>query len=192
MLVSLTACNSKNKTKAVKVSEDDPYYSVEEIELYQADNVNDSVYVNGVLDLGDKIGVQIEIYKYSDMYYEDVAYEEKLLEVIDETESEDVTEDVTLDDETGETTVADESTDTSDETVPEETIEEPIIDDPIYEDMNQRLFLIYDLDGNKVGEFNLDDLLSDYDYILGTKADSAGNLLMIVQSYDQETWKETN
>jgi len=197
MLVSLTACNSKNKAKVVKVSEDDPYYSVKEIEVYKADNVNDSVYVSGVLDLGDKIGVQVEIYKYYD--YEATATE-KMLEVNTGTEGSGVSEDVILEDESEGTVAVDETTvpeetvseETGEETVPEETVEEPVIVDPGYEDMNQRLFMIFDLDGNKVGEFDMNDVLTSNDYVLGTKADSAGNLLMIVQSYDQLTGKQGN
>lgn len=187
MLISLTACKQKKKDTGIKVLETDPYYSVKEIEIYKAENINDTVYVNSVLDLGDKIGIQVEIYKYSDEYYEeypmytdDVVYEEPVNEPISE---ETVEDDVAGDEEAGETTVAD-------ETVPSEPIEEPIIDDGSYNDMYQRLFLMYDLDGNRVGEFDLNDVLTQNDYVMSLKADAQGNLLMIVSSYDPVTWAQ--
>jgi ABC-type glycerol-3-phosphate transport system substrate-binding protein len=196
MLVSLAACKSKNKETGIKVSETDPYYSVKEIEIYKAGNINDSVYVSSVLDLGDKIGIQMEIYKYSDVYYEEiprvseeVIYEEKVEEP-DSPES--AADDVAADEETGDTTVADETVPSDEEIIPEETGEEPIIDDGSYEDMNQRLFLMFDLDGNKVGEINLNDVLNENEYVLSLKADAQGNLLMIMQSYDPETGLQTN
>lgn len=205
MLVSLTACKSKNKETGIKVLATDPYYSVKEVEIYKAKNKNDSVYVNSVLDLGDKIGIQVEIYNYSEEYYEEYPTETYEVitseEVVGEADAKELaTGDVAVDEETGETTVSDVTGETtaSDETVPSdeeilpENPEEPIIDDGSYEDMYQRLFLMYDLDGNKVGEFNLNDVLTQNDYVLSLKADTQGNLLMIVQGYDPQTGLQSN
>lgn len=192
MVVSLTACNSKNKSKAVKVSEDDPYYSVKEIEIYKADNVNDSVYVNGVLDLGDKIGVQVEIYKYMEEYYtDDLTIQEKELEVV-EPDSTVGTEATVSEDETGETTTAEETTPSDEQLDPEVIVEEPVTDEVSYEDMNQRLLMLFDFDGNKVGELNFNDLLTESEYVSSLKVDAQGNLLMIVQGYDPVTYAQTN
>ncbi|MBN1892309.1 MAG: extracellular solute-binding protein [Clostridiales bacterium] len=207
MLLPIAACKPKDEDKTVVISADDPYFSVMEVDIYQAKNQYDSVSYN-VIQLGDQVGILLDIYEYDDEYMEMIEYEQKMYDaemeaydvgefegdsegdlVPDETDGEEIDPDDEPIGPDGEDT--DETIDPDDEEWDE--IIEPDDEDPSYPDEminnQKRLLYVYDLEGERVGEADLTELFDDSSYVQSIKGDGRGNIAMIVESYDPQSWE---
>jgi len=180
MLLSLASCKPKNKKSEV-VSADDPYFSMKEIEVYKAANNNTSVSFNTIA-LNDRVGILLDIYEYDENVYENP--------IPKEAYSSEYTEEEVLT-EPAETEITEEtSEDPSDEPIIEEG-EEPYIDPYEYVNNNKRLLLVYDLEGNKVGETDLSGLFDASSYVSSIKGDGKGNIAIILESFDEQKMQTT-
>lgn len=198
MLLSLAACKPKEnggKNKSTVISADDPYFSSKEIEVFTPKNINDSVS-NYVVPLGDKVGIILEIYEYGEQIVREETEWKEQMELNPEfepeavaSESTDVIEESTEPfEETGDEITDDDSAETTDW----EDMEPEYPDDGYYYENNiKRMLLVYDLEGNRVGETELAFLSNQESgkesYIQSIQGDGQGNIALLLQSYDYET-----
>ncbi|MBN1776305.1 MAG: extracellular solute-binding protein [Clostridiales bacterium] len=193
MLLPLAACKPKgeDKKKSAVVSADDPYFSVKEVDVYTPKSAYDSVSYYSV-PLGDKIGIVMEIYEYNDEmidYDKDGIIEPSVIIEPDPVDEEIIDEEIIDED------VTEEGDEITDETIdPEELDPDYYEEDPYYYQQSiKRLLYVYDLDGNRVGETDMAFLTGDGGdaYIQSIQGDGQGNIAILMQSYDPETWEST-
>ena len=221
MLFSIAACNSEKKSKVVKISEDDPYFTDKTVVLYQPESTSDQVSVTNMIDLGDKFAVMLDIYlspddgmmggpitTYSasghvvmeseailtDNFEEDLESTDMDIEDTDVASNEEGDGDEYIDDESegeSEDELEDEFID-MDEGIYDEGYEDEYYDD--WSQYQKQILIFFDYDGNKLSEIDMSDKLSDPDaYFMSMTKDGKGNLLLCFQKneYTEFSYKSS-
>ncbi len=201
--LSMAGCKKSNAKPVETVTADTAYFSSTELEFYEAEEGED-VSVISVKSYGDKVAILLNIYEYNNLMYEKeyaAVVEEKTgtAETVavetaagETAASETVPEETTAADET---TVSDETA-IAEETAPDSTavtdetmigIDEPIIDPDMEYIPPKYYILIYDNTGKLMSQIDLGSVMDPNSYPMSMAADADGNLMILLQGYDEET-----